>query len=61
MSSGNPLDPKALLEQAFEMDEANHPRALAGASRDSLIAGARACPVAAITLIDATTGQRIAP
>ncbi len=47
--------------EAFEMDDDNHPRAVPGASRETLVAGARACPVCAITLHDAATGERIAP
>lgn len=47
---------------AFELDEVeNFPRALAGAPPDSLLAGAQACPVGAITLVDAATGRQVYP
>lgn len=47
--------------EAFEMDDTNVPRLLPGAAREDVLAGARACPVGAISCFDATTGQRIAP
>jgi len=47
--------------EAFEMDDSNVPRLLAGAPREAVLAGARACPVGAIICFEATTGQRIPP
>lgn len=46
---------------AFEMDEACVPHAVPDAPLDALLAGARACPVGAITLHDAATGRQVYP
>jgi ferredoxin len=46
---------------AYEMDDRSAPHPLAGASDDGLLAGAEACPVGAIRVVDSTTGQQVYP
>lgn len=46
---------------AYEMDDRNEPHVLAGASDAGLRAGAEACPMSAITLVDIETGRKEFP
>ena len=46
---------------AYSMTDDNVPVVVAGAAAASLIEGACACPVGAITCYDSVSGQRIAP
>lgn len=48
-----------LAPEAFEVDEVAH--LVGSAPLDKLVDAARACPSEAITLIDAETGEQLAP
>ncbi len=46
---------------AYDVGDSGIAEALEGASNEAMLAGARACPVGAITLHDLATGQLVTP